>query len=243
MTPEEVRRAASEMGIALTPAQAEQFVRYDALLREWNARINLTRITDPANVLALHFLDSLSALPLIQPRTQTTPSPVRLLDVGSGAGLPGIPLKIALPALDVTLLDGTAKKLDFCRAVIAALGLSSIRTLHGRAEDIARLPTHREQYDVVIARAVAPLPTLVEYLLPLARVGGLCIAMKGSNAAAETEQALGAIERLGGSPPTTHPVQLPGRDERRALIAIAKARPTPPRYPRPGDAPRRAPLK
>ncbi|MFN3706187.1 MAG: 16S rRNA (guanine(527)-N(7))-methyltransferase RsmG [Thermoflexales bacterium] len=242
MNPGAVRQAAQAMGITLTSEQAAQFAHYAALLNEWNMRFNLTRITTDADVLALHFLDSLTALPVVQALVEAA-QPARLLDVGSGAGLPGIPLKIALPTLDVTLLDSTAKKLLFCQAVIDALQLHGIRTLHARAEAIAHVPEHREQYHVVIARAVAPLPTLVEYLLPLARVGGACVAMKGSHVADELQAALGAIALMGGAPPEVQPASLPGRPERRALVIIRKERPTPARFPRRSASLRRKPLQ
>jgi 16S rRNA (guanine527-N7)-methyltransferase len=164
------------------------------------------------------------------------------LDVGSGAGLPGIPLKIARPELVVTLMDSTGKKVTFCETVIEELKLTGIRAVKGRAEEAAHQYEHREQYAVVVARALAPLPTLVEYLLPFARVGGLCIAMKGSDAQDEAGKAAKAIRTLGGELERIEPVVLPGVSDQRALVIIRKARPSPAMYPRQAGKPRSAPL-
>jgi len=241
LTKEDIRAAAAAMGLALDDAQADALLRFRDLLIAANATVNLTAITDDAAILALHFMDSLSTLPFI--RTAAPGARLSLIDVGSGAGFPGIPLKIAAPALDVTLMDGTAKKMRFCQQAIAALALKDIRAIHARAEEAGHQPAHRERYDVVIARAVAPMPTLAEYLLPLARVGGLCIAMKGAEAEAEAAAAAGAIARLGGAPAQVHAVHLPNRDDRRALILVRKVAPTPRAYPRPAGAPRKAALR
>ncbi len=165
-----------------------------------------------------------------------------LLDVGSGAGLPGIPLKIARPDLDVTLMDSTGKKAGFCQAVIADLRLTGIRAVKDRAEEAAHKPAYRERFDAVIARALAPMPTLVEYLLPFTREGGCCVAMKGSDVAEEAAQAARAIHILGGELERIETVTLPGLTIPHALVVIRKARPTPPIYPRQGGKPRRAPL-
>jgi 16S rRNA (guanine527-N7)-methyltransferase len=241
MTDNDVLEAARAVDVVLDAQQAAAFVRFAQLLVEWNQRFNLTALTDDASILALHFADSLTLAPVLRDVMQRTPTPA-LIDVGTGGGFPGIPLKIALPGLRVTLMDSTAKKVQFCDEVIRALNLKGIRARHGRAEEAAHQPEHREQYDVVTARAVAPLPTLAEYLLPFARPGGVCIAMKGSDAQAEADQAAGAIDKLGGGPPLVESTRLPGRDDRRALIVIAKLRPTPRLYPRQGGAPRKTPL-
>lgn len=242
MTENDIREAAQSIGVVLEPHQAGMFKRYRDLLVEWNQRFNLTALTDDASILALHFLDSLTVVPLIASLQHQQPAPLNVLDVGTGAGFPGLPLKIALPRLRVTLMDSTAKKVHFCNEVIRALGLADISAVHGRAEEAGHQPAHRERYDVVVARAVAPMPTLAEYLLPLTRVGGTCIAMKGSDAQAEAERAAGAIAKLGGGPAKVVPVGLPGRDDKRALIVIDKQRATPKLYPRRGGAPRKSPL-
>jgi 16S rRNA (guanine527-N7)-methyltransferase len=241
MTEDDVRAAAGTIGIALNPDQARAFVHYRDLLVEWNSRFNLTALTDDDSILWLHFVDSLTAVPVVT-ALHARGEPLALIDVGTGGGFPGLPLKIALPGLRLTLMDGTTKKVQFCEAVISALGLGDARALHGRAEEAAHQVVHRERYDVVTARAVAPMPTLVEYLMPFARVGGACIAMKGGDARAEAAQAERAIATLGGAPARVTDVRLPGRDERRALIVVDKIRPTPKLYPRQAGAPRKAPL-
>jgi 16S rRNA (guanine527-N7)-methyltransferase len=231
-----LRVAARAIGVTLDAAQAVQLLRYRDLLRTWNARFNLTAITDDEGMRVRHFVDSLSALHVL-PGGRLT-----VLDVGSGAGLPGIPLKIARPDLDVTLMDSTGKKVTFCEQVIQELGLRGIRALKARAEEVAHQSDQRERYDVVIARALAALPTLLEYLLPFVRVGGLCIAMKGADAEAEAAQAARALRTLGGELARVEPVTLPGLPDARALVIVRKVRPTPALYPRAAGKPRNAPL-
>jgi 16S rRNA (guanine527-N7)-methyltransferase len=242
MTENEIQDAARAIGVDLNVQQAKAFITFRDLLIEWNRRFNLTALTDDASILALHFLDSLTPIHLIQSIQQRHPTPPTLIDVGAGGGFPGIPLKIALPNLNVTLMDSTAKKVQFCNEVIRTLNVHDIRAIQGRAEEVAHQPMHRERYDVVVARAVAPMPTLVEYLLPFARVGGVCIAMKGSDAKAEVEQAAGAIGKLGGALAKIEAATLPDRNDKRALIVIDKTHPTPKLYPRQGGAPRKSPL-
>jgi 16S rRNA (guanine527-N7)-methyltransferase len=232
----DVCEGTASIGVELDEAQAASLLRYRDLLLEWNARFNLTAITDDASILVRHFIDSLSVLRVMGAGA------VRVIDVGTGAGMPGIPLKIARPDLDVTLLDSTGKKIAFCEEAIRALGLTGIRAIKARAEEAAHLREHRERYDVVVARALAPLPTLVEYLLPFARTGGLCIAMKGSDAQQEAEQARRAIQVLGGALDRIEPVTLPGIPDARALVVIRKVKASPRLYPRQAGAPRSAPL-
>ena len=215
---------------------ADKLQRYRALLLEWNQRFNLTAITDDEGIALRHFVDSLMVL-------QVLPiNPTRLIDVGTGPGFPGIPLKIARADLTVTVMDSVAKKVKFCDEVIRQLGLKGIRAEQGRAEEVAHQPAYREQFDGVTARAVAALPTLVEYLLPFAKVGGMCIAMKGSDAEAEAAQAENAIRTLGGKLNRVVPVVLPGLPDKRSLIVIDKIAPTPVAYPRQGGMPRLAPI-
>lgn len=227
------------IGVPLSEVQAGQLLRYRDLLVEWNARFNLTAITDDAAILTRHFADSLTVLRVVG---RANSPPYSVLDVGSGAGLPGIPLKIARPDLDVTLMDSTGKKVGFCQAVIDDLGLPGIRAVKERAEEAAHKPAYREQFDAVIARALAPMPTLVEYVLPFARVGGCCVAMKGGDVAEEVAQAGRAIRVLGGELERIETVTLPGLPNTHALVVIRKTRPSPPIYPRQGGKPRRAPL-
>ncbi len=236
----EIIESAKNIATSLNDIQAQQFSRYFDLLHDWNQRINLTAITDEQGVLLRHFIDSLTVLRTL-PDANSTRS-LRMIDIGTGAGFPGIPLKIARADLEVTLVDGTAKKLRFCDEVISQLGLRQIHTLQGRAEDLGHEDDHRECYDLVVARAVAPLPALLEYLLPLTHIGGQCVAMKGSEADAEAAQAVTAITKLGGRLNRVEQVTLPGLPDRRALIIIDKISLTPHVYPRPGGAPRNSPL-
>jgi 16S rRNA (guanine527-N7)-methyltransferase len=238
ITIEQIQSIARAMDISIDSGQATLLARYRDVLTEWNARFNLTAITDDESILLRHFADSLSLLRILP----APDAPLSLLDVGTGAGLPGIPLKIARPSLDVTLMDSTGKKIIFCNTAIAELGLESIRAVQARAEEAAHRPEYREQFDLVAARALAPLPTLVEYLLPFTREGGWCVAMKGSDARSEAEQALKAIALLGGELARVEAVTLPGIPDQRALVLIRKIKPTPRVYPRQAGKPRSAPL-
>jgi 16S rRNA (guanine527-N7)-methyltransferase len=238
MQTQNILAAAAAIDVALTDEQAAQIAAYAALLADWNARFNLTAITDEQSVLALHFIDSLTILRALPER-----SGIALLDVGTGAGFPGLVLKIARPDLRVTVIDSTAKKIAFCQEVIRTLPLKGARALHMRSEEFAHARSERGRYDVVTARAVAALPTLVEYLLPFVAVGGVCIAMKGSVAAEEAAAAANAIQMLGGRLRRIEPVALPGLQDKRALVLIDKIAPTPGRFPRPAGAPRHSPLQ
>lgn len=234
-----------ELGISLSQTQQDQFQRYYDELTIWNQKMNLTAITAYAEVQVKHFLDSLSGLPVyMEERGLTWPlaSTPHAIDVGSGAGLPGIPLKIVWPQLHLTLLDGTGKKVRFLQHVIGALGLAHIQVVQGRAEEVARQNNHRGQYDLVLARAVAPLSTLAEYLLPLARRDGYVMAYKGANVAEEFMQARKAVELLGGETVRLAPVHTPHLDEGRFIVLMKKKEKTPPAYPRGQGLPRKQPL-
>lgn len=187
------RGANDDWSLGLTDTQIAQFVRYAELLVEWNAtRLNLTRLTAPHDIAVKHFLDSLAVL-----KARDIPRSARVMDLGTGAGLPGLALKIARPDLAVTLLDGTAKKLAFCRAVADDLGLTGVTTLHARAEDAQRLDHQAAAYDLVLARAVAPLERLLPWCAPFVQNGGCAVALKGASAAAELQAALPMARRLG----------------------------------------------
>lgn len=216
-------------GVSLTDEMCEKFDRYAELLVEWNEKMNLTAITDPVGIAVKHFADSLSALPLL-PEKQG----IKVIDVGTGAGFPGIPLAIARPDIRLTLLDSLNKRLLFLSEVCTQLGIPA-QTVHARAEDGARDKTLREAFDVATARAVATLPVLAEYCLPYVKVKGQFIAMKGPESDAECEAALRAVSLLGGGVPERHALQLAAPDEtlERRLFVIPKVKSTPIAYPRP----------
>ncbi len=241
MNANDIIATAHAVSVQLSPAQADALLTFRNLLVEWNERFNLTALTDDASVLSLHFADSLTVVSAIQ--ELSSGKTLRVIDVGTGGGFPGIPLKIALPHLRIVLMDSTSKKVQFCDEVIRALKLQGAHATHGRAEEASHQPAHREHYDIVIARAVAPMQTLAEYLLPFANAGGYVIAMKGSDAQAETNTAESAISKLGGELVRIENVSLPNRDDKRALVVLRKVRPTPKLYPRQGGAPRKDPLK
>jgi 16S rRNA (guanine527-N7)-methyltransferase len=207
------------------------------MLREWNERINLTTIVTPADIEIRHFLDSLTVATATGDLTGK-----RLIDVGTGAGFPGLPLKILYPDLQLTLVESVAKKTGFLEAVVAELGLEGITILAERAETLGQHPAHREQYDWAVARAVAALPVLVEYLLPFCRVGGAALAQKGQSAPGEVSEARRAMRLLGGGEPVLHTVELPGRAERHYLVVIPKTASTPASYPRSPGRPAKKPL-
>ena len=229
--------ASSLLGINLSGEQIRTFERLTQLLLTWNERMNLTAITDPAEIAIKHYLDALTLK-----RVMLQFDGLHLIDVGAGAGFPGLPLAIAFPRLQATLMDSTAKKLRFINEVAKSLGLDNVHTLQARAEDAGRDRAHREAYDIVVARAVARLPVLLEYTLPLCKLGGQVIAMKGASAFDETNAAAKAIDRLGGELFTIEEVTLPTLDNPRYLIVIDKVEATPKRYPRKAGIPSRQPI-
>ncbi len=225
----------AEAQLSFTEEQLAQFTRYYELLVETNKVMNLTAITEPEEVAVKHMVDSLLAYEDgMQGKT--------LVDVGTGAGFPGVPLKIYCPSLRVTLVDSLGKRLRFLDQVIDELGLKGIRCEHLRAEDAGRSKKHREQYEYVTARAVARLSVLSEYCLPLAKKGGQFIALKGSRFAEEIEEGEAAVKILGGKIISAEPVKLPGLDDGRAIIKIAKIKATPAQYPRKAGTPEKQPL-
>ena len=232
------KHAQSLLGLNLPPAQVQKFDQLSKLLLDWNQRMNLTAIKDPAAIAIKHYLDSLTLVKVI-PRFDSR----RLIDVGTGAGFPGLALAIAFPSLHVAFLDSTSKKLRFIDRAGQALGLENIRTLHARAEDAGRHPDHRGAYDIVTARAVAKMPVLMEYMLPLAKPGGQVIAMQGSRACAETNSAAKAISKLGGELLAIEEIKLPTLDHPRYLVVINKIKRTPRGYPRPVGVPARQPIQ
>ncbi len=232
-----IKNAHQLIGIPLTQSQVEQFETYLDLLLEWNQKINLTAIRTREEILTKHFLDSMTILPIIQNGQGN-----RFIDVGTGAGFPGIPLKIILPELSVTLVEATGKKAKFCQLAVDGLNLQGITVITERAESLARMPDHRERYDFVAARAVANLPTLLEYLLPLARTTGKVIAQKGTTAADEILRSGNALKVLGGVLLENRKVVVPGIGDDRFLIIVEKKSSTPVDYPRHGGIPAKKPL-
>jgi 16S rRNA (guanine527-N7)-methyltransferase len=225
------------LGIELDRRQLHAFRTYADELLEWNERFNLTAITDRAEIETKHFLDSLTCL-----LAMNKPPKGSLIDVGSGAGFPGLPVKIACPGLKVTLVEATGKKAEFCQHIIRRLGLKDVEAVHGRAEDLSREEQRRQAYDWAVARAVARLPVLVEYLLPFLRIGGRAIALKGETGPAEAHHAEGAIRLLGGRVERVLPVELPGVVETRYVVRVHKIAATPLEYPRRAGIPGKRPL-
>lgn len=203
-----------------------------AQLLENNAKFNLTAITDPGEILHKHILDSLLAAEILSGRLpEGIPQP-RLIDVGSGAGFPSLPIAAAIPRMRVTALDATAKKCAHMRSAAARAHLANFSAVNGRAEELGRQNTHREKYDFVTARAVANLPVLAELCLPLCRVGGIFLAMKGKSARDEIAAASAGIEKLGGRVADCSEYRVPGDENPRYMVIIEKVRPTPAAYPR-----------
>jgi 16S rRNA (guanine527-N7)-methyltransferase len=226
---------ASAWGLALTAQQLDLFARYAAELRAWNERANLTAITDEREVVARHFLDSLRLA------LSWGEAPGTLVDVGAGAGFPSLPLKILRPALRLTLVESVGKKAAFLEHIAHTLGLQEVEVLVLRAEELGRDPQRRERYDVAVARAVAELRVLAEYLLPLCRVGGRMLAPKGAQVEDEVRRAGRAFATLGGRLAAVEPVALPGLAPR-TLVVVEKVAPSPPNYPRAVGVPARRPL-
>ncbi len=231
---------AAKLGLPLNPGQVEQFHTYYDELLVWNRRVNLTRITDYEEVQIKHFLDSLTVtLALKQP---IGGEGLRLIDVGAGAGFPGIPLKILLPAIKLALLEATAKKTAFLHHISLKLGLDDVEIVAGRAEDIAHEAQYREKFDIVLSRGVAPLPTLAELTLPFCAIGGSFIAQKKGTIDLEISQATKAIGLLGGKLREAKRINLEEFTEERWLITIDKVLPTPQPYPRRPGIPKKRPI-
>ena len=233
----ELRAAAEAASLSLSEEQILKFTRYDALLVDWNERMNLTAITEPRDVAVKHMVDSLTACDAALFSGAPT-----VIDVGTGAGFPGIPLKIFDPSIRLTLMDSLAKRLAFLEAVVEDLGLTGVTCVHARAEDAAHEPQRRERYDIAVSRAVARLPVLLEYTLPFVKKGGHLIALKGRTAEEEATNAKRALKLLGGRLETIRPVTLPGLSDKRAVLTITKIAPTPKAYPRKAGTPAKKPL-
>jgi 16S rRNA (guanine527-N7)-methyltransferase len=237
---EKLKVGAERLGIYLTPEQLEQFEVYYRELLDGNRKINLTRITGYEEVQVKHFLDSLSVTlgmkPPVKDRT------LKVMDVGAGAGVPGLPLKIVFPDIELTLLEATARKVKFLHHVIGKLGLDKAEAVNGRAEETAHDARYRENFDLVISRAVAPLPALVELTLPFCKLSGRFIALKKGGIRAEIAKAGKAIGVMGGVLREVRTVGLAGLDDERYLVIIDKVKSTPPEYPRRPGMPAKRPL-
>lgn len=227
----------SKLGLTLTDFQLRQFMQYYELLIEWNSFMNLTAITEFQEVCTKHFIDSVSLC-----KTIDCSKEVSMIDVGTGAGFPGIPLKIAFPNFRITLLDSLGKRVKFLKEVIEKLGLEQIDAIHGRAEDFAKPDMLREQFDFCVSRAVANLSTLSEYCIPYVKVGGFFISYKSEKVTEEMTAAKNAVSLLGGEFDSQVEFVLPNSDIYRNLVMIKKIKTTPKKYPRKAGLPSKEPL-
>lgn len=237
MKPEVFYATLAEQGILLSETQKKQFQRYFELLVEWNQHINLTAITDLEEVYLKHFYDSLA--PILQGVLQD--EPIRLLDIGAGAGFPSLPMKIIFPKLHVTIIDSLNKRINFLRLLAEELGLEDVSFFHGRAEDLGQDKTFREQFDVVTARAVARMQVLSELTIPFLKIKGKLIALKASSAEEENQAAKTALATLFSQIIETMDYQLPNGDPRNITI-VEKKKETPRKYPRKAGTPNKKPL-
>lgn len=233
-----LQKGAESFGIQLTNQQVDQFFEYYRLLVQWNEFMNLTAITEMEEVMEKHFVDSLALSKAAEVGNIET-----LIDVGTGAGFPGIPLKIAYPHLRVVLLDSLNKRVKFLSTVIETLGLTNIQAVHGRAEDAARQKDYREQFDAAVSRAVANMASLSEYCLPFVKVGGVFVPYKSGNIEEELKDAGKAVKTLGGTIRRVEKFQLPDTDIERSLVLIKKTERTDKRYPRKAGLPSKEPIR
>ncbi len=234
-------RGASELALSLDAAQLAQFQTYYRELADWNSRMNLTSVIDYEEVQVKHFLDSLTVVPALG---EPLPPNARVVDVGAGAGFPGLPLKLVFPGISLALAESTGKKAVFLRHVVETLGLDGVEVYTGRAEELAHWPELRGSYDLALGRGLARLPTLLEYTLPFTRTGGLVVAWKhgGEGLKAELDSARRALQVLGGRVKSIYPVKATGLEDNRVLVVIGKVKETPEEYPRRPGVPRKQPL-
>ena len=233
---QELERKAKKMKIELSNQQLEQFYLYMNLLLEWNEKINLTAITHPKEIILKHFIDSITIATYLK-------NAQSILDIGTGAGFPGIPLAILENSKDFILMDSLNKRIIFLQEVIQKLTLTRVQAIHGRAEELGKEKEHREHYDLVTSRAVAKLNILLEYMLPFIKMGGRCICMKSQEIEEELEEAKQAIELLGGKLEKVDEIILPESDVKRKIIVIQKVRQTPIKYPRKPGIPTKEPIQ
>ena len=230
-------RKLNDIGISLNDRQKQQFVIYYEMMVEKNKVMNLTSITEPLDVIDKHFVDSL-ALHSIYPMNQE----LFVIDVGTGAGFPGIPLKIAFPEIEIVLLDSLNKRIKFLQEVVDALGLKGVSCVHGRSEDLARKQGYRECFDLCVSRAVANLATLSEYCIPFVKTGGMFVSYKAGNSQDEIKTSQRAVEKLGGKISDVTELLLPETDLERVFVQIKKEKSTPKKYPRKAGVPAKEPL-
>ena len=235
---EQFQRDIKNLGISLSEKQIGQFIRYYEMLVKWNERMNLTAITEYEDVMKKHFVDSLSIVKILD-----LGSVNKILDVGTGAGFPGVPLKIAFPDKEVVLLDSLNKRIRFLDHVIEELDLTDIHAIHGRAEDFARKENYREQFELCVSRAVANLSTLAEYCLPYVKIGGVFISYKSGNVDEEVSESEKAVEMLGGRIEEVIKFQLPGTDINRSFVKVKKVKGTSKKYPRKSGIPAKEPIR
>lgn len=230
-------KSCGKIDVKLDEKQIGQFMAYKNLLLEWNEKMNLTAITDEREIMLKHFADCL----MLCHETDALGGKT-VIDVGTGAGFPGVPLKIARPELEVTLLDSLNKRITFLNEVVSGLGLEKVKCLHLRAEDGGADKNLREKFDLCVSRAVADLSVLSEYCLPFVKVGGYFISMKGPDVSEEIERAKKAVKLLGGSIENVKKTAIPGTDIVHSLVIIKKAKPTPPKYPRKAGKAKKEPI-
>ena len=233
---EKLKEKAEAIGVLLDEAILEQFYEYKNLVIDWNEKINLTAITDDAEFIVKHFVDSLTINKYIE-KNKT------IIDIGTGAGFPGIPLKILNKDNKIVLFDSLNKRLKVLEDIIEKIKLENIETLHGRAEETFKNKKYREMYDIAVSRAVAALNVLVELMLPAVKVGGICICMKGNNADIEIDEAKKAIKELGGEILKVEKIVLPELNLERNIVVIKKVKQTPKQYPRKPGTPQKSPIR
>lgn len=232
---EELCENAKKINIMLNDKQLEKFYNYMNLLLEWNEKINLTSITDKKEIITKHFIDSATVSKYIKDEA-------KIVDIGTGAGFPGIPLSIINDAFNITLVDSLNKRINFLNQVISKLELKKVKAIHARAEEIGKNKEYRENNDIAVSRAVAKLNVLIEYMLPLVNIEGKCICMKGSDCEEEIEQSKNAIKVLGGKIEKIEHFELPETDIKRTIVIIRKISKTPNKYPRKAGTPLKNPI-
>lgn len=233
---ENLIKESENINLEISLEDANKFYKYMKLLLEWNEKINLTAITEENEVIIKHFIDSLTIYKYLNEAKS-------IIDVGTGAGFPGIPIKILNKEIDITLMDSLNKRINFLNEVVKNLNLERISCIHSRAEELGRDKKFREKYDVAVSRAVANMSTLVEYLLPFVKVGGMCICMKGSSIDEELKESEKAIKMIGGKVEKVEKIILPNSDYERNIVIIRKINNTNSKFPRKAGIPKKEPIK